>query len=118
TVSITKDALIGMMLGWKFSSKMSFVNPGLDLSQFNYELPPELIAQTPAAHRSDSRLLHLDSANALHDRQFADLPALLQPNDLLVFNNTRVIKARLLGRKDTGGKVEVLIERITQANTA
>ncbi|HUH60233.1 MAG TPA: tRNA preQ1(34) S-adenosylmethionine ribosyltransferase-isomerase QueA [Candidimonas sp.] len=94
------------------------MNPGLDLSQFNYELPPELIAQTPAAHRSESRLLHLDSASALHDRQFADLPALLRPNDLLVFNNTRVIKARLLGHKDSGGKVEVLIERITQATTA
>jgi S-adenosylmethionine:tRNA ribosyltransferase-isomerase len=118
TISITKEALIGMMRGWKFSSKTSFVNPGLDLSQFNYELPPELIAQTPAAHRSESRLLHLDSASALHDRQFADLPALLQPNDLLVFNDTRVIKARLLGHKDSGGKVEVLIERITHANIA
>jgi S-adenosylmethionine:tRNA ribosyltransferase-isomerase len=89
------------------------VNPSLELSQFNYELPQELIAQSPAARRVESRLLHLDRAGDLHDRQFVDLPALLRPNDLLVFNNTRVIKARLLGRKASGGKVEVLIERIT-----
>lgn len=94
------------------------MNPSLELSQFNYELPPELIAQSPAAHRADSRLLHLDASSALHDRQFVDLPSLLRPNDLLVFNNTRVIKARLQGHKASGGKVEVLIERITQANMA
>lgn len=94
------------------------MNPSLELSQFNYELPPELIAQSPAAHRAESRLLHLDASSALHDRQFIDLPSLLRPNDLLVFNNTRVIKARLQGHKASGGKVEVLIERITQANTA
>lgn len=90
----------------------------LDLSQFNYELPPELIAQSPAARRAASRLLHLDGAGGLHDRQFTDLPALLDAGDLLVFNDTRVIKARLTGHKDSGGKVEVLIERITQPTTA
>ncbi len=99
-------------------SKIHYVNPDLELSQFDYELPPELIAQSPAARRTGSRLLHLDSHAGLHDRQFVDLPQLLRPNDLLVFNNTRVIKARLLGRKESGGKVEVLIERITGPNTA
>lgn len=94
------------------------VTPDLELSQFNYELPDELIAQTPAPHRSDSRLLHLDGQGMLHDRQFADLPTLLRPNDLLVFNDTRVIKARLTGHKASGGKVEVLIERLTGTHTA
>jgi len=83
------------------------------LTDFDYELPPELIAQTPAPERSASRLLHLDDTSALHDRLFADLPDLLRPHDLLVFNNTRVIKARLHGYKASGGKVEVLVERIT-----
>lgn len=94
------------------------MNPDLELSQFNYDLPDELIAQTPAAHRSDSRLLHLDSAAGLHDRLFTDLPGLLRPNDVLVFNDTRVIKARLNGHKASGGKVEVLVERITGTRTA
>ncbi len=94
------------------------MNPSLELSQFNYELPQELIAQTPAAKRAESRLLHLDSQGALHDRQFLDLPKLLRPNDLLVFNDTRVIKARLRGHKESGGKVEVLVERITGPTTA
>lgn len=94
------------------------MNPDLELSQFNYELPQDLIAQSPAARRVDSRLLHLDRQGALHDRQFIDLPSLLKPTDLLVFNNTRVIKARLLGQKESGGKVEVLVERISAATTA
>lgn len=94
------------------------MNPDLELSQFNYELPHELTAQSPAARRTQSRLLHLDRQGGLHDRQFTDLLQLLRPKDLLVFNNTRVIKARLLGRKESGGKVEVLIERVTGAQTA
>ncbi len=94
------------------------VNHRLELSQFDYELPPELIAQSPAAERTGSRLLHLDAAGALHDRQFTHLPELLRPNDLLVFNDTRVIKARLRGHKESGGKVEVLIESITQPRVA
>lgn len=94
------------------------MNPELNLSQFDYELPPELIAQHPAANRTASRLLHLDRTAAVHDRQFTDFPAMLQPNDLLVFNDTRVIKARLTGHKATGGKVEVLVERITGAHCA
>ena len=81
------------------------------LADFDFELPPELIAQHPAAERSGSRLL--DGTGALPaDRVFRELPALLQPGDLLVFNDTRVIKARLLGEKPTGGAVEALVERV------
>ncbi len=94
------------------------VTPDLHLSQFDYELPEELIAQFPAQRRDASRLLHLTRGGDLHDRQFKDLRSLLRRGDLLVFNNTRVIKARLLGRKLSGGKVEVLIERVTGAHTA
>jgi S-adenosylmethionine:tRNA ribosyltransferase-isomerase len=81
------------------------------LSDFDFELPPELIAQAPAAERSASRLL--DGRGSLPaDRVFRDLPALLAPGDLLVFNDTRVIKARLFGEKPTGGVVEALVERV------
>ncbi len=81
------------------------------LSDFDFDLPPELIAQHPAAERSASRLL--DGRGPLPaDRAFRDLPALLSPGDLLVFNDTRVIKARLLGVKPTGGAVEALVERV------
>ncbi|HSQ68898.1 MAG TPA: tRNA preQ1(34) S-adenosylmethionine ribosyltransferase-isomerase QueA, partial [Steroidobacteraceae bacterium] len=82
-------------------------------SDFQYELPEELIARFPAVRRSDSRLLHLDGGTgALADRRMNELPALLRAGDLLVFNDTRVIPARLFGRKDTGGRIEVLLERI------
>jgi S-adenosylmethionine:tRNA ribosyltransferase-isomerase len=94
------------------------VNPKLELSQFDYDLPPELIAQSPAAERSGSRLLHLDAGARLHDLRFTDLPGLLAAGDLLVFNDTRVIKARLRGSKDSGGRVEVLVERITAPTVA
>lgn len=80
---------------------------------FSYELPDELIARYPAAERSGSRLLCLDRySGALQHRQFRDLPSLLQQGDLLVFNNTRVIPARLFGHKASGGKVEILVERL------
>ena len=82
-------------------------------SDFFYELPPELIAQQPAAERSASRLLCLD-ADGLRDRAFRDLPPLLRQGDLLVFNDTRVIPARLYGEKASGGKVEVLVERLLE----
>jgi S-adenosylmethionine:tRNA ribosyltransferase-isomerase len=86
-------------------------------SDFNYSLPPELVAQYPASPRTASRLLHLDGANgACRDMKFSDLPALLRSGDLLVFNDTRVIPARLLGHKDSGGRVEVLIERLLDAH--
>ncbi|WP_443102987.1 tRNA preQ1(34) S-adenosylmethionine ribosyltransferase-isomerase QueA [Bordetella sp. H567] len=83
------------------------------LADFDYELPPELIAQHPSEERGGSRLLHLDGQGGLHDRRFADIAALLRPGDLLVFNDTRVIKARLTGHKASGGRIEVLVERIT-----
>jgi S-adenosylmethionine:tRNA ribosyltransferase-isomerase len=94
------------------------VTTPLSVTDFDYTLPPELIAQTPAATRTASRLLHVDETERLHDRQFTELPSLLRPNDLLVFNDTRVIKARLFGQKTTGGKVEVLIERVTAEDSA
>lgn len=79
-------------------------------ADFDYELPPELIAQHPAAGRGDSRLLHLGDQMA--DRSIRDLPSLLRPGDLLVTNDTRVVRARLLGRKATGGRAEILVERV------
>ena len=85
------------------------------LSDFDYELPDELIAQHPAEQRSLSRMLHVDGASdEMADRQFLDLPSLLRAGDLLVFNNTRVMAARLHGQKETGGKVEILIERVIE----
>ncbi len=82
-------------------------------SDFSYDLPSDLIAQHPPAVRGTSRLLSLNGANsALKDLQFFDLKGLLSPLDLLIFNDTRVIPARLLGVKSSGGKVEVLVERI------
>ncbi|MBK1641260.1 tRNA preQ1(34) S-adenosylmethionine ribosyltransferase-isomerase QueA [Chromatium okenii] len=82
-------------------------------SDFHYDLPPELIAQYPLPTRSGSRLLALDAETAApRDLLFTDLPQLLRPTDLLVFNNTRVMRARLFGHKATGGRVEVLIERV------
>jgi len=81
-------------------------------ADFHYELPPELIAQAPLPERSASRLLCLDgTTGALADRQFTDLPALLRPHDLLVFNDTRVVAARLFGTKPSGGRVEIFLER-------
>ncbi len=88
------------------------MNKPMTLSDFHYELPPELIAHQPLAQRTDSRLLFVDPAGELADTTFSALPALIQSEDLLVFNNTRVIPARLHGRKVSGGKVEVLVERI------
>ena len=80
------------------------------ISDFDYELPGELIARHPARDRRDSRLLAV--TDRLADLGFTDLPSLLRAGDLLVFNDTRVIKARLSARKATGGKAEILIERV------
>ncbi|MCA0212065.1 MAG: tRNA preQ1(34) S-adenosylmethionine ribosyltransferase-isomerase QueA [Proteobacteria bacterium] len=85
------------------------------LGDFDFALPPELIAQHPATERSASRLLDGTGAQPV-DRSFRDLPGLLSPDDLLVFNDTKVVKARLYGEKPTGGKVELLIERVLQGN--
>jgi len=87
------------------------------LSDFDFELPHELIAQAPLPERSASRLLQVDG-DAMTDRHFSDIVHLLSPGDLLVFNDTRVLKARLYGIKHTGGKVEVLIERVLDQHTA
>ena len=83
------------------------------VADFDFDLPPDLIAQFPPTTRGASRLLHVDAAGTCHDHLFADLPSLLRPDDLLVLNDTRVIKARLFGQKDSGGKVELLVERVT-----
>ena len=86
----------------------------LERSAFEYDLPPGLIAQQPLRERSASRLLALEGASgALQDLRFTDLPALLRPGDLLVRNDTRVLMARVRGRKASGGAVEILVERIT-----
>lgn len=88
-------------------------------SDFNYHLPPELIAQKPLPQRSASRLLQLNKlTGAIADARFTDLIAMLQPRDLLVFNDTKVIPARLFAHKATGGKVEILIERIETSQQA
>ncbi|TZF90137.1 tRNA preQ1(34) S-adenosylmethionine ribosyltransferase-isomerase QueA [Cognatilysobacter lacus] len=88
-------------------------------SDFDYELPPELIAQAPLAERSASRLLVVPPGEApFEDRVFRDVPSLLREHDLLVFNDTRVIPARLFGRKATGGRVEIMIERLLSADRA
>jgi len=81
------------------------------LSDFDFALPPELIAQHPAGERSASRLLDGTGPQPV-DRIFRQLPSLLEPGDLLVFNDTRVVKARLFGEKPTGGKLELLVERV------
>jgi S-adenosylmethionine:tRNA ribosyltransferase-isomerase len=91
----------------------------MSLQDFHFDLPPELIAQRPAASRSASRLLTLDGSDgAFRDRQFRDLPLLLNPADLLVFNDTRVIPARAFGSKESGGRVEILLERALGDNVA
>ena len=81
------------------------------LSDFDFALPDHLIAQHPTSERSASRLLDGSQSSPV-DRIFRELPQLLHPADLLVFNDTKVIKARLFGEKATGGKVELLIERV------
>jgi S-adenosylmethionine:tRNA ribosyltransferase-isomerase len=89
----------------------------LTVDDFDFPLPPELIAQHPAPERTGSRLLHV--AGTSHaDRRFADLPSLLRAGDLLVFNDTKVIKARFFGIKETGGQVEIMLERIVDATHA
>ena len=89
----------------------------MDRTEFHYDLPAELIAQQPLPERTASRLLVVDG-DSTEDRRFSDLPGLLRAGDLLVLNDTRVIRARLRGRKPTGGQVEMLLERITGTRTA
>lgn len=88
-------------------------------SDFNYSLPEELIAQHPTEKRGGSRLLCLQGdSDEIADSWFSDLPDLLRPGDLLVFNDTRVMRARMYGQKETGGKVEILIERVLEPHRA
>ena len=96
------------------TSSTSFTPTPLTVADFDFALPAELIAQHPAATRSASRLLDATVATPV-DRVFKDLPALLRVGDLLVFNDTRVIKARLFGVKSSGGRVEALVERVLPA---
>ena len=85
----------------------------MQVSDFSYDLPEELIAQAPPEQRGDSRLLVVDGqTGAIADRHFRELAQLVRPGDLLVFNNTRVIPARVFGQKETGGRIEMLVERI------
>ncbi|RQR67249.1 tRNA preQ1(34) S-adenosylmethionine ribosyltransferase-isomerase QueA [Burkholderia sp. Bp9126] len=91
------------------------------LSDFDFNLPPELIAQTALPDRTASRLLEVDNTVApprLVDRRFTELPSCIAPGDLLVFNDTKVLKARFFGHKASGGRIEVLIERVTGTHTA
>jgi S-adenosylmethionine:tRNA ribosyltransferase-isomerase len=91
----------------------------MNVSDFDFELPEALIAQQPLAERSASRLLVMDRrSGALDDRRFAELDQLLEPGDLLVFNDTRVIPARLHAEKATGGRVEILVERVLDGGAA
>src|SRR5690348_18140928 len=104
-----------------FRTSLIPASPSLLLkkSDFHYDLPVELIAQQPLPERSASRLLVLDAVHqALSDRTFNDLPQLLRGGDLLVFNDTRVLPARLFGRKPSGGAVEIMLERVTATHTA
>lgn len=93
---------------------MSEQSPHFRLSDFHFELPPSLIAQLPLANRSDSRLLVLNSGDLQH-HLVRDLPELLRSGDHLVFNNTRVVPARLMGQKVSGGKLELMLERVTES---
>ena len=89
------------------------------VSEFDYELPAELIAQHPVAQRSASRLLRLEAGSgALEDLRFTDLPRLVEPGDAVVLNDTRVIKARLTGRKASGGRIELFVERALDTHEA
>ena len=88
------------------------------VSEFDYELPADLIAQHPAPQRSASRLLHLDASGGIRDLNFSDLPQLVGLEDALVLNDTRVVKARLTGHKASGGKIELFVERALGAREA
>src|SRR5437868_8695048 len=98
---------------WHGPVRPSSTMRAFTLSDFDFDLPPDLVAQHPAAERSASRLLDGSGAEPF-DRIFNQLPSLLRPGDLLVFNDTRVVKARLFGEKPTGGKLELLVERVLQ----
>jgi len=108
----------GWLLGFDRATRSAY-NRAVKKSDFHYDLPPELIAQAPLAQRSASRLLVVNvPEKRFADKQFTDLTGFLRDGDLLVFNDTRVLPARLYGKKETGGAVEILIERVTGAHEA
>jgi S-adenosylmethionine:tRNA ribosyltransferase-isomerase len=115
---ITKGLRTAYALETIFSTLALFFSGHLmQLSDFDFQLPEDLIAHYPPEQRGDSRLLHLNrQSGALSHLHFSDFPSLLRPEDLLVFNNTRVIPARLFGHKSSGGKVELLVERVMPNN--
>nr|WP_317200352.1 tRNA preQ1(34) S-adenosylmethionine ribosyltransferase-isomerase QueA [uncultured Psychrobacter sp.] len=88
----------------------------LSVEDYDYELPDKLIARYPLTKRSASKLLYLTASGEIKDQQFTDLAKLLNSGDLIVFNDTKVMKARLFGQKDTGGKIEMLVERLITAS--
>ena len=90
----------------------------MDISDFDFTLPDRLIAQHPPEVRGSSRLLVALPDMPLQDRAFSDLPDYIEAGDVLVFNNTKVMKARLFGQKESGGKIEALIERVLDNHTA
>ncbi|SUV30163.1 S-adenosylmethionine:tRNA ribosyltransferase-isomerase [Acinetobacter haemolyticus] len=90
----------------------------MQLSDFSFDLPDELIARYPLESRSASRLLHIDTQGQYHDHAFTDILDLLEDGDLLVLNDTKVMKARLKGKRATGGAIEVLVERMLDTHTA
>jgi S-adenosylmethionine:tRNA ribosyltransferase-isomerase len=90
----------------------------MDPIDFNYQLPQDLIAQEPLEHREDSRLLYVPAQVGYEEYRFADIGQLLRPGDLLVLNDTRVLPARLFGHKESGGKVEILLERLLEPELA
>jgi S-adenosylmethionine:tRNA ribosyltransferase-isomerase len=112
-----EDGIIDQIAGCSKRRDSTMPHPNYRLSDFDYALPAELIAQHPAPERSASRLLHVDRAQ-LEDMRFDVLPDLLAAGDVLVFNDTRVVKSRLFGRKPTGGAVELMLERIDAPDRA
>jgi S-adenosylmethionine:tRNA ribosyltransferase-isomerase len=114
-------AILGNLPHYLAIIKVSMFSTALEynwqLSDFQYDLPNSLIAQEPCAKRTGSRLLHMASSGSLSDLNFLDIESLLRPGDLLVLNNTEVIPARLFGCKATGGRVEIMVERIITSNT-
>lgn len=90
----------------------------MQLSDFSFDLPDELIARYPLESRSASRLLHIDTQGQYYDHAFTDILDLLEDGDLLVLNDTKVMKARLKGKRATGGAIEVLVERMLDTHTA
>jgi S-adenosylmethionine:tRNA ribosyltransferase-isomerase len=114
---MTSSGVSDKMLGLSFSAENTLI-PMLR-TDFSFDLPDELIARYPMPERTASRLLRLNGAeNEISHGQFTDLLSLVEPGDLIVFNDTRVIPARLFGQKESGGKIEILLERLQDNNTA